>query len=92
MSDNSLAHPAWAGRLQWAVLGGPVLAVGLLLLGRVQIALYILSASLLAAAVVRWFLPAPAVRLLVSRHRVTDVIASTALGLALGAVAILLPQ
>lgn len=83
---------ALSPRLQWAVPAGLVLAVGLLILDRVQIGLYLLSVTLLLAGGLRWFLPASSVRLLVSRHRVTDVIASVVLGLALAAVAVLLPQ
>lgn len=82
----------FSARLQWAVPAGLLLAVGLLVLDRVQVGLYLLSATLLLAGGLRWFLPATAVRLLVSRHRVTDVIASVVLGLALAAVAVLLPQ
>ena len=92
MREQGAVVPVWVSRLQWAVPLGLAVAVGLLLLDRVQVGLYVLSATLVAAGVLRWFLPASAVRLLASRRRVTDVIASMSLGLALAAVAVLLPQ
>lgn len=79
-------------RAQTAVFALLGIAVVLVAVGQVRMGVYTLSAALMVAAALRWFLPAQAVGLLASRRRVTDVVASGLLGLALAAVGYLLPQ
>ena len=73
---------ATAGGLSWVALGG---------LRHVQAGMITVASALLAAAVLRLLLPERAAGLLVTRHRVLDVLAFASLGAGIMAAVLVLP-
>ena len=78
----ALVLAAAAGGLSWVALGG---------LRHVQAGMLTVASALLAAAVLRLVLPERAAGLLVTRHRVLDVLTLASLGTGIMAAVLVLP-